>query len=139
LKQAARAPIDAVYVPCAGQQRGLTLFSLVLALIPLVLIALLVMKILPVYYEHKRIQVILRGIDESGQTSEASDRELRAAFERRADVDDIKSVSAADLVIDKEGSLKIIHVDYEARVPLIEHVALLIDFSASSRPVGSKP
>jgi hypothetical protein len=110
------------------------LLGLIMGLIPLVCLVLLGMQVGPAYYEHHRVQEVLHSMDESGQTLEASDRELRAAFDRRAQVDDIHSLAGADLAIDKLGDRKVMYARYSAKVQLLEGVALLIDFSVSSRP-----
>lgn len=120
-------------------QRGLTPLGLLLALIPIILVALVVIKAVPAYYEHQRIVAVLRAMDESGQTVEASDLDLRRSFERRAQIEDIQSVAPADLVIDKAGDRKLVHVDYAAKVPLMDRVSLLIEFSASSAPGSGHP
>ena len=53
-------------------------------------------------------------------------------------MDNISSVAAADLQIDKSGPEKVLSVEYTARVPLFQHVFLMIEFSASSRPAAGK-
>ena len=117
-----------------ARQAGLTITALVVWLVPVIILLLIVIKVVPAYYEHRKIQEILHSMDESGQTKEASDRELRTAFERRAEVDEIHSVVGADLVIDKVMDRKIIHVDYAAKIPLMDQMSLVIEFSASSAP-----
>ncbi len=119
--------------------RGLTLLGLLAALIPLVLVIILAMRIAPAYYEHQRISGILAAMADSGQTREASELDLRTAFDRRAEVEDIASVKGSDLDIDKSADEKVISVEYVAKVPLFQHVSLMIEFSASTRPVAGKP
>jgi len=122
----------AVGVRRLRRQRGLSILGLVLALIPIVVTVLIGFKVMPAYYEHQRILAVLRSMDDSGQTLEASDRDLRSSFDRRAQIEDIHSVVPSDLSIDKVGDRKVIHVEYAAKVPLIDRVSLLIEFSASS-------
>ena len=57
---------------------------------------------------------------------------VREAFTRRADMDDVKSIVAADLEITKEGGELVISVKYEKKVPLFSNVSLLFDFEGSS-------
>ncbi len=135
---------DATRPACAGihrgrGERGLSLVGLLAVLIPLVLVLILGLRIAPAYYEHQRVVSILAGLEESGQTHDASDLELRAAFQRRADIEDVTSVKSSDLVIEKSPDQKRISVEYTARIPVVQHVFLLIEFSASSRPVNGKP
>ncbi len=119
-------------------QQGLSILGLILALIPIVIVVLIGFKVMPAYYEHQRIVAILQSMDESGQTVEASDRDLRSSFDRRAQIEDIHSVMPVDLGIDKVGDRKVIHVEYSAKVPLIDRVSLLIEFTASSAGGNAK-
>lgn len=57
---------------------------------------------------------------------------VREAFTRRADMDDVKSVTAQDLEITKEGGELVISFKYENKVPLFKNVSLVFDFEGSS-------
>ena len=56
----------------------------------------------------------------------------RRSFDRRRQIDDISSVSGADLVIDKSGTKTVIDVQYSRTVPLVANVSLLFDLHPSS-------
>jgi hypothetical protein len=64
--------------------------------------------------------------------------EVRAAFDRFATIDDIKSITGRDLDITKEGEQIVVSFAYEKRIPIMDNVYLLIDFSGSTRDRNRK-
>jgi hypothetical protein len=58
--------------------------------------------------------------------------EIRTAFERRADIDDIDVIGPKDLEITKEGNEVVVSAAYSKRIPLFANVNVVIDFAASS-------
>lgn len=111
-------------------QRGLSLIGTLVVAVLVVGSIILAMRLVPVYNEYFEVKKALVTIASSGdvQTPES----IRAAFQRRADVGDVASVSAKDLVIAKDGNGYAISVEWERRVPLGGNVALLFSFTASS-------
>ncbi len=60
-------------------------------------------------------------------------REIQAAFDRHATIDDITSISSRDLDITKEGDRIVVSYAYAKKVPITDNVALVIDFSGTTR------
>jgi hypothetical protein len=62
--------------------------------------------------------------------------QLRNAFDRYAQIDDIKSVRGKDLDITKESDKVVISYAYSYQIPITDNVRLVIDFSGttSARP-----
>ena len=113
-------------------QRGLSLNTLLLAGMVLALISLLAMKALPPWIEYGNLVKAVKGTASDAGLKDASAAKVREAFTRRADMDDVKSVTAADLEITKEGGELVISFKYEKKVPLFKNVSLLFDFEGSS-------
>ncbi len=113
------------------KQNGLSMVALLLSCVVLVILALLAMKLAPAYIEYGAIKKAVAGIVQTEPRS-ASVAELRKAFDRRAAVDDITSISAQDLDISKEGNDVVISFSYPKKVPLFRNISLLIEFAGSS-------
>src|SRR5271165_1284146 len=88
----------------AARQRGLSLITLIF--VGLIAVALLTLgfKIVPAVTEYLAIEHAVQRIANEGSTV----REIRAAFDRYATIDDIKSVSSKDLDITKDGDRVVI-------------------------------
>jgi hypothetical protein len=113
-------------------QRGISLNTLVLSGAALALVALLGMKAFPPWIEYGNAVKAIKGTAADSSLKDASMKQVRDAYARRADMDDVKSVPAADLEITKEAGELVISFKYEKKVPLFSNVSLLFDFEASS-------
>ncbi len=114
-------------------QRGLTLFGVLLTGVVAAFVLLVGFRAVPVANEYFAIKRIL------GVLADESDKgtsliEVRRGFDRRGQIDDVSSVSGADLTIDKSGPRTVIHVEYTRKVPLIANVSLSVDLHPSSEP-----
>ncbi len=113
-------------------QKGLSMTTLLLACVVLVIVALAGMKLGPAYMEYGTIKKDVASIIQSGEARTASVADIRKAFDRRAQVDDITAITAQDLDISKDGSDVVIGFSYQKKVALFSNVSLLIEFSGSS-------
>lgn len=113
-------------------QRGLSLNALMLGGAVLALISLLGMKAIPPWIEYGNLVKAVKGTAGDSSLKDSSVAKVRDAFTRRADMDDVKSITAQDLDISKEGGELVISFKYEKKVPLFHNVSLLFDFEGSS-------
>jgi hypothetical protein len=112
-----------------GQQRGLSLISLIfLGLIAIVLLTI-GFKLVPSLIEYLAIDRAVQKIKNEGSTV----REIREAFNRYATIDDIKSISGKDLDITKDPDGVVITFAYSYSVPIADNVRLVIDYSGSTK------
>lgn len=118
----------------ARRQRGLSLISLIFFGIVGVALLVLGAKIVPVVAEYIAVERAIQKIKNEGTTVS----EVRAAFDRFAMIDDIKSITGRDLDITKEGDQIVVSFAYQKRIPIMDNVHLLIDFSGSTRDRNRK-
>ena len=113
-------------------QSGLSLISVLLVGGGMAALVVLGLKLIPVVNEYYGIKRALVAVVGASNPQSATVSELRNAFSKRVTVDDITSVTAADIDITKENGRIVMSVDYARKVPLYGKVSLLIEFSASS-------
>jgi hypothetical protein len=75
---------------------------------------------------------VVKATANDGNLKDASIADVRAAYDKRADIDLIKSVSGQDLDITKEGNNLNIAFAYTKKVPLFYNVSLVFDFEGHS-------
>lgn len=114
------------------RQRGVSLPGLLTWSIVIVLVAILGMRLIPSFVEFAAIKHALVTIASDPELSSASVREIRLAFDKRAGVDNIKSVSGSDIIVENQGQQPVLSVSYTVRKPLFANLSLLIDFEAAS-------
>jgi hypothetical protein len=119
-------------ISTSKRQGGLGLISLIF--VGLIIIALLIVgaKLVPAITEYMAIEKAIQAVRNQGETVP----KIRSAFDRYAQIDDIKSVRGKDLDITKESDKVVISYAYSYTIPITDNVRLVIDFSGTttSRP-----
>lgn len=111
-------------------QRGVALSGLLFWSVVLVLVAVLGMKVAPTVVEFYKIKKDCKAVlAQVGK--EATVPEIRAAFDRFADIDMLE-FKGNQLDISKEGGQIVIAFGYEKRIPLFANVSLVIDYQGST-------
>lgn len=114
-----------------NKQLGVSFPVIFLIGVMLALIAVGAMKVGPAYMDYATAKKAIGAIAVSeGRAGSVS--EIRNAFDRRANIDNITVVTASELEISKEGGDVVISFEYAQKIPLFANVSLLIDFSAST-------
>ena len=117
------------------QQRGVTFGGFIMVLVLLVVVAILAMKLIPAYLENAKIQKSFESIVRDQSMKTATIAEIRDSFYKRANVmDNVTTVSSADIEVSKEGAVLTLSATYNVKVPLAGNVNLLIEF----KPTASK-
>ena len=115
-----------------AKQQGVTVVGMVVIAAAIVFAVVIALKLIPAYVEYATIQNHLRELASAPDTQSGSPGEIIGAFNRRAQIDDISSVTGSDLDISKEGGNVILSVEYDKRVHLIGNIDACIVFNASS-------
>jgi Tfp pilus assembly major pilin PilA len=111
-------------------QRGLSLIGLIIVAGIAAFVAIVGFKLLPSYIEYFTIQRVVRDLAHSPELRGAGVKDVKAAFDRRASIDNINSIKADDLEITKEGEGFTIVASYSVKVPLFGNLSACLDFEA---------
>lgn len=114
-----------------NNQRGIALSGLLIWGIIIALVAVLGMKVGPEYLDYFKILKSVKSISTGAANQTVP--EIRAAYDRYADVNYINTLKGTDLDISKENNSVVISFAYERRIPLFYNVSLVIDFEGSSK------
>lgn len=113
-------------------QRGVSLNGLLIGGVIFALLALLTMKVLPEWIEYGKIIKVVKATAADSNLKEASPGQVRESFDKRADIDVIKSITGQDLEIVKNGGKLTLSFAYTKKIPLFANVSLVFDFEGSS-------
>ena len=116
-----------------GAEKGMSLTGLIAVLAVLCVVALVAIKLVPAYLEYNTIKDAIVKAKEAGGTP----REMMAAYDRNAGINNVDAVRGRDLVITRDGGEPEISFAYEKRVPLMGNVSFVIDFAGSTDPSGA--
>lgn len=110
-------------------QRGIGLVGLLVVAALLVLTAIVGMQVAPTATEYFAIKRAVKRSVEGAETV----GEVRAAFDRFAAIDDIKSVTGKDLEIERDrGGRFVAGFRYARRIELFGPASLMLDYHGSS-------
>ena len=112
-------------------QRGVSMGGLLVICAGIILVALLGLKVAPAYLEYGSVKKAVTGIVQGGE-AKGTVPDIRRAFDKRAQVDDISVISGQDLEISKEGGDVVISFAYPKKIALFGNISLYIDFAGSS-------
>lgn len=110
-------------------QTGMGIFGLIFVLGMIAIVALLVLKLTPVYIEYFTVKKAIAAVARSGATDPA---DVRRAFDKQADIDRIDVISARDIQV-SGGTFSFA---YDKKVHLFANISLYIEFEGSSRAAG---
>lgn len=113
-------------------QRGVSLSGLLIGCVIFAVVALLGMKLFPDVTEYLQIVKTAKSISLEASQNGMSVSDIRKSFDRKAQIDDIKTITGQDLDISKDGNQVVITFAYAKTIPLFTNVSLLIDFEGSS-------
>lgn len=116
-----------------NSQRGITLTGFLVFAVIAIAALLLGFKLGPAYMEYYTIQKTFRAMANEPSLKSATRSEFNNAFNSRAGIDNIKSIVAADVQVDKDGSGVVLSAEYSVRVPLFGNLSALMEFRPSSQ------
>ena len=116
-------------------QRGVSLSGLIVVLGIIFMIVALGLKVIPFLIEYKAS----KGAIAFAKAAGGSVQEMRAAFDRNADINAVTTISGRDLIITKTSGETEVAFDYETKIPLFTDVYLGIRFAATTDKSGVIP
>lgn len=114
-----------------SRQLGLSLIGVLIVGSLLGSTLLVAFRTVPAINEYLAIKRNVKLVAEEGDNGVPAP-ELRRSFDRRRQIDDVVTVSGADLDISRPGGKTVVEVAYERKVPVAGNVSLLFDFQATS-------
>ncbi len=112
------------------KQAGVSLTGLIFLLAIIGVIAVLGMKIVPTVTEYMAIKKAIVAAKTAGTTP----AEVRASFDKQANVGYIDSIGGKDLEIVPQNGVMEVSFAYEKRIPLVGPASLVIDYQGSTMP-----
>jgi hypothetical protein len=113
-------------------QAGLTAIGFILILIPVGFLIYAVLKVAPVYIEAFSVGDALQSLKKEPDIRERTQNDIYTLIQKRLEVNNIRSIKKEDVKIVKTVNDITVKVEYEARVPLIANIDLMMSFHKST-------
>ena len=115
------------------RQKGVSLSGFVMWAIVFIFFGFIGLKIGPSYFEYFTIKKQLKGISEDSEARSGTRRDVELAFTKRSLIEDMKSITAKDLVISKEADGIVVSAEYTTCTHVMYNLRACMDFAPSSR------
>lgn len=111
-----------------ARQDGVTFGGLLIILVIIGFLALIAMRLFPVYMESFGVKSSLESVVKEVEKESHTPIEIREKILKRLDINDVDDVTKEDIVIKREGFFYSITIDYEVRVPFIKNIDFIVKF-----------
>ncbi|HXH04389.1 MAG TPA: DUF4845 domain-containing protein [Candidatus Competibacteraceae bacterium] len=114
-------------------QRGISTIGALLVFIVLGALALLAMKIVPIYIDYFTVRGTIKNVGSDPELSSMSKIDLANAIQRRFDIGYVDKLKAKDLKIREENRALVVELDYEDRRTIVSNVDIVVHFQDTFR------
>jgi hypothetical protein len=96
-----------------GRQRGMTVIGMLLVMIVVAFVALIGMKVVPMYVQYFSIKSTIESIRKEPQVAQMTPIDIQNAIQKRFDIGYVDNISARDLKIRNERSGRVLDLIYQ--------------------------
>lgn len=114
---------------CANKQQGVGFVGIILIIAGLLFVAILAMKLVPSYLHNMQIERIFKVIVTDPEMQNATVKDIRASYSKRAMMDNITEVAADDVEVGKDGGHISLSANYTVKIPVAGNLSLMADFT----------
>jgi hypothetical protein len=116
----------------AQKQRGVGFVGLIMIAAGIIIVAVLGMKMVPAYIHSAQIAQIFKTMAKDPAMKEATIKEIKDSYSKRASISYITDITAEDIEISKSDSQLSLSTSYSVKIPLVGNITLLLEFNPSS-------
>ena len=118
------------------KQQGMTLIGWVLVFMLLAVIAIVALKLIPVYLDGYKVYQSMASLAEDDSARGKNPNELRKLLLRRLDINMVTDVTSDNITFTRQGGNVLVEVDYEARRQLFGNLYAVVVFNKSVEITG---
>lgn len=114
-----------------NKQKGLSGISIMLLLVVIAFVAIIFLKIMPVYFDSFKVGDVVSSMKEERGLGDKTNNEITTMILRRLDVNMVSDVTKDHIYIEKGKNDVLIEVDYEVRKKMFGNLDVVISFNKS--------
>lgn len=116
----------------ANRQRGIGFVGFILIAAGIVFVAVVGMKLVPPYIHSAQISEIFKEIAADPMMRNATVKDIKESYSKRANINYITDITAEDIEIEKDEQQLALSASYSVKIPLVANITLLLEFNPSS-------
>jgi cell division protein FtsL len=115
----------------SGRQRGITVIGMLILIIAIAFVALIAMKVVPMYIQYYTIKSTVESIRKEPQLAQMSAQDIHNAIQKRFDIGYVNNIAARDLKIRNERNGRVIDLVYQDERDLFYGLFVLLKVNES--------
>ena len=114
-----------------NKQKGLTGVSIMVILVVIAFVAIIFLKIMPVYFDAFKVGDVVSGMKEERGLADKTNNEITTMILKRLDVNMVSDVTKDNIFIEKIKNEVLIDVEYEVRKQMFGNLDIVVSFKKS--------
>lgn len=114
-----------------NKQKGLTGISIMVLLVFIAFVAVIFLKIMPVYFDSFKVGDVVSGMKKERGLGDKTNHEITTMILRRLDVNMVSDVTKDNIFIEKIKNEVLIDVEYEVRKQMFGNLDFVVSFKKS--------
>jgi len=114
-----------------NKQKGMTGISIMALLVLIAFVAIIFLKIMPVYFDSMKVGDVISDMKEERGLGDKSNSEITKMILKRLDVNMVSDVTKEHIIVEKSRDEVLIEVDYEVRKTMFGNLDVVISFNKS--------
>ncbi len=114
-----------------NKQKGLTGVSIMVLLVAIAFIAIIFLKIMPVYFDAFKVGDVVSAMKDERGLGDKSSREIITMILKRLDVNMVTDVDKDEIFVEKTKDSVFIDVEYEVRKKMFGNLDIVVSFKKS--------
>ena len=115
------------------RQQGMTMIGVLFVLALIGVIGYAGMRILPLYLNYMKVSRSMEATASEFKGDSVDQAALRRTLEKHWQIEDIDSVAAKDVEIEKDDTGTTMHVAYDDAAPYVANVSLMVHFDKTTK------
>ncbi|MBK8181682.1 MAG: DUF4845 domain-containing protein [Candidatus Competibacteraceae bacterium] len=116
---------------CLESERGMTLIGMLLLIIVIAFIALIAMKVVPMYVQYYSIKSTIESIRKEPQLAQMSAQDIHNGIQKRFDIGYVSNLTARDLKIRNESGGRVLDLVYQDERALFYGLSVVLKVNES--------
>lgn len=114
-----------------NKQKGLTGISIMALLVAIAFVALIFLKVMPIYFDSFKVGDVVSGLKAERGLGEKSNSEITTMILKRLDVNMVSDVTKEHIFIEKSKNNVFVDVEYEVRKQMFGNLDIVVNFKKS--------
>lgn len=113
------------------RQRGITVIGMLILIIAIAFVALIAMKVVPMYIQYYTIKSTVESIRKEPQLAQMSAQDIQNAIQKRFDIGYVDKIAARDLKLRNERNGRVLDLVYQDERELFYGLSVLLKVNES--------